>query len=264
MTKKHRPSHHGNTLSSGGQGTVFKAEAIVGGSGASKEIVALKVYYPNQMEQRTAREVEALRKLGCRSIVKLHASGPTEMRGQRCRFVATAYIDGEVLSECVAKGPMPSPQVAAIGREISVAITELWSLRIVHRDIKPSNILIRKDSQPILIDLGVARHLAQATLTTAGRTWGTVGYMAPEHMQARRQLTCKADMFPLGITLQECLQGRHPTLGNQLILQNGGPKTQSIAPKTDIKLAEFIDLMVHQSTFARPTPQEATAYFAQW
>src|SRR5262249_35827038 len=148
--------------------------------------------------------------------------GHVNVRGQKCMFVATEFLEGDVLSNVIKRGPLGVKSAARIAADIALAIGALWMERIVHRDIKPQNIMLKHNGRAVLIDLGVARHLSLGALTTVGKTWGTEGYMSPEQANAVRQLSCKSDLFSLGIVLQESVLGTHPTAYNQLALSGGG------------------------------------------
>lgn len=233
----------------GAQATVYKAIAADGTA------VALKLYNLDQLEERTAREVDALGKLSGETIVKLHAAGEIAISGETYRFIATTFIDGEPLSEVLPRGAIQPANAAAIGADIAAAIDELWSLKIVHRDVKPPNIMIRGDGRAVLIDLGIARHLDLATLTGPGIAWGTLGYFAPETLRGQKP-TCKADIFALGIVVEEMLLGRHPTRRKQDLLMTGGPSIARHKPDTPAALAALIDRMVNGKPFLRPQPRE--------
>ena len=237
----------------GGQGVVFRAEPNSQVS-ALPQTVALKIYYPGSLVERTRREVQALARLKCDHIVKLHSDGHIALRGQNCMFVATEFIEGEVLSAVAPGGGRTASQAARVGRDIAVAIAALWSERLVHRDIKPSNIMLARSGRAVTIDLGVARHLSLGAITTLGRTWGTEGYMSPEQATALRQLSCKSDVFSLGIVLQELLLGRHPTGCNQLALSGGGIKTAALRLALPAPLEALLDAMLALRPHSRPNP----------
>jgi serine/threonine protein kinase len=237
-------------LAQGGQGAVYRATP----HGSSDE-VALKIYFSDQLDERTAREIAALKRLKGETVVRLHADGVIDIGGNPYNYIATTFIEGDVLSSVLAQRQLSFTEIAAIGRDVALAIDELWANdRIVHRDVKPSNVMLRPDGRAVLIDLGVARHLNLSPLTTAGKTWGTEGYMAPEHARGKT-LSCKADVFALGVLLQECLLRRHPTAGRQILLMNGGPNTAALHPKTPVDLARIIDAMLDRSPGVRPTPR---------
>jgi serine/threonine-protein kinase len=234
-------------LTTGGQGVVFKALT------KSRSLVALKIYFVDQIEERTLREIGALKAVRGETLVELHDAGRCSIRGQNCFYIATAFIAGETVAITLTRGAMELERVARVGYDIALAIESLWEKRIVHRDIKPDNIMLSASARAVLIDLGVARHLALKTLTTTGKTWGTQGYLSPE--QARGgALTCKSDLFALGIVLQECLAGHHPTGRQQHLLLGGGPKTAGLRPSVPQEIINVVDAMVHRSAVYRPHP----------
>jgi len=175
-------------------------------------------------------------------------------------FVATEFIEGEVLSTVACRGCLTANQAARIGRDIALAIAALWNERLVHRDIKPNNIMLARNGRVVMIDLGVARHLSMGALTTLGKTWGTEGYMSPEQAKALRQLSCKSDIFSLGIVLQELLLGRHPTGCNQLALSGGGIKTRALKLTLPIPIEALLDAMLALSPHNRPNPIDAADF----
>lgn len=239
----------------GGQGAVFKAVATT----KSGTVVALKIYHPDQIEERSAREVKALKALRGETIVSLQSSGVVRIRGEKCPYLATTFVDGEVLSSRIARGALDVPMLARIGHDVALAIDLMWGARIVHRDIKPSNIMLATDGRAVLIDLGLARHLSLQSLTSTGRTWGTEGYLSPEQARTLKQLSCHSDVFSLGIVLQECLTGRHPTARRQPLLTNGGPDTATLRSGLPPALVQTINAMVGRQSHTRPLPQAVAA-----
>lgn len=236
-------------LQAGGQGAVFKARVDPAGP-----CVALKIYHADQLEERLEREIEALKTIRGPTLVELQDSGACSTRGDQCRFLATTFIEGQPLDAVLAKdGGQQLERVARIGHDVALAIEQLWGARIVHRDIKPNNVMLTPAGGAVLIDLGVARHIDLTSLTTTGKTWGTPGYFSPE--QARMQpLTCKSDVFALGVLLQECILGRHPTGRRQELLINGGVKTDGLRAKLPRFLVHQIDDMVQKAAIRRPLP----------
>jgi serine/threonine protein kinase len=236
----------------GGQAAVFKAISSEGGTHA------VKVFFPNpeaRIEERTAREVATLTRLRADTLVTLEAEGHVSLRGTQCRFLATTYIEGKSLASAITGGPLPAWTVARIGIDIAEAIALLWVERIVHRDITPNNVMIdHEKNRAVLIDLGLARHIELASLTNSNEGWGTQGYCSPEQSAAQRGLTCKSDVFSLGIVLQHCLSGAHPCGGDQRRVNLGVPRTVEIAPDCPPALREVIDAMVRHSAPRRLKP----------
>ena len=172
-------------LANGGQGITYKG--LVNGCGA-----AIKVYYPGQVLKRIEREIEALSKLHHPNIVELLWAGSIVIEDQQIQVVATRLIDGEVLEKQIKARVLSENEIGNLIYDVVSAIESMWSHRIVHRDLKPSNIMIKPDGRACVIDLGVARHITQSTLTEFGYSCGTLGYMSPEQTRAIKQLNCKS------------------------------------------------------------------------
>lgn len=240
------------SLPCGGQGAVFKCIHR-----ESKEIVALKIYYTNQVHQRAHREIELMKRIAGDTLVKLVESGETLIRGSKCIFIATKFIKGDVLSRIVEEGEVEISIVAKCGCDIAKAIQLLWAERIVHRDINPKNIMLSSEGLAVLIDLGIARHIDLKTLTAPGCSWGTLGYLSPEQARATKQLSFKSDVFALGITLQECLAGSHPVNHRQDMLHMGGCVfTSTIRDDIPKTMATLIDRMLKYRAYERPQLNE--------
>ena len=66
------------------------------------------------------------------------------------------------------RGPLPLQQVVEITEQVGAALAAVHARNLVHRDIKPANILIEADGgRAVLLDLGIARDLASATVSSA-------------------------------------------------------------------------------------------------
>jgi serine/threonine-protein kinase len=202
-------------LAPGGQGLVYR------GTFKNKP-AAIKFYFPDQLQKRIDRETEALKTINNPNIVKFLFSDQFSCNGFETTMVITELVSGESLHNILQKKRLSENEISNLAWDVTNAIKAMWDLRIVHRDLKPSNILINSDQEAVVIDLGLARHVDKSPLTSFGVSWGTIGYLSPEQMHGVQQLTCKSDIFTLGIVILECLQGKHPTRGDQakLILLN--------------------------------------------
>lgn len=99
-----------------------------------------------------------------------------------------------------------------LGHMVS-ALSLIWERNVIHRDIKPANILVTKDDEPRVIDLGIARFLDDVSLTAtlAGRGPGTPIYAAPEQLLNRKpMINVRTDFFLLGLLVLELMHGFHP------------------------------------------------------
>ena len=236
-----------STIDVGGQGAVHKGMF-------DGDPCALKVYFPGQLHTRVAREVEALGDLDSDALVRLLWSGMISLGGHDLPVIATEFIEGETLTETLTSGSMPLEQLAGLALDVTKAIDAMWERRIVHRDLKPGNIMIRPNGRACVIDLGVARHLDESTLTALGVSWGTLGYMSPEQTKAVRQLTCKSDLFSLAIILLESALGRHPTGRDQLRLFASGFHQALPNGVADWEHGEMLMRLFSPKPILRPSP----------
>jgi serine/threonine-protein kinase len=61
-----------------------------------------------------------------------------------------------------------------------------------------------------LSDFGIARDTQSTALTAAGKTVGTMSYMAPEQITGKHPISAKTDLYAFGCVLFEMLTGRTP------------------------------------------------------
>src|SRR3954451_19093060 len=132
-------------------------------------------------------------------------------------FIVMEYVDGELLSSRIARGPMPTREVIEIGIQVADALDEAHSRGIIHRDIKSANLMRTERGLVKVLDFGLAKFIANgaardvthAQMTMAGIVVGTVSYMAPEQALGR-PIDHRVDLFSLGVVLFELLTGRMP------------------------------------------------------
>lgn len=241
------------SLGSGAQGLVLHAVRHDG------RHVALKVYFGAVETERVQREVAALERTRHTCLASVVEHGRVDVAGHDLQYVAWEFIDGETLRARLReeKGGLSVGLVASVGRDVARAIQEIWRDRIVHRDIKPENVMLRVEGEAaVLIDLGVARHLSEPSLTAYGQSLGTMGYLSPEQCRAVRALTCKSDVFSLGVVLLEALTGTHPTGGDQRRLVQEEVDVADLVPAAPAELVGLVGRMLDHREAFRPLPAE--------
>jgi serine/threonine protein kinase len=142
-------------LGAGGMGEVYRAR-----DSKLKREVAIKVLpadVANDRERlaRFQREAEVLASLNHPHIA--HVYGIEE------NALVMELVEGEDLSQRIARGPIPIDEALAIARQIAEALEAAHESSIVHRDLKPANVKVRDDGTVKVLDFGLAKALEQGS-----------------------------------------------------------------------------------------------------
>ncbi len=126
------------------------------------------------------------------------------------QYLVMEYVEGTTLAELIrSRGALDRRDAARLLSQVASALAAAHASGIVHRDVKPSNILVRPDGQVKLSDFGIARTLADASLTQTGLVTGSPAYLAPE-VASGQLATTASDVWAIGATLYHALSGRTP------------------------------------------------------
>lgn len=239
--------HSFELLKSGGEGTVVKAI-----NKHTKNIIALKIYSPDHLQIRSELEAQKLLKINNPYLIKLYNYNKIDIRDICCYYTETAYIYGDDL-QTISKNnyKFSIDEVIKLIVCISSCIEDLWHQKVVHCDIKPANI-IKSDDSYILVDLGIAKYLDASTLTATGMIMGTMGYIAPEQFNGRKNLTLKADYYALGITAYELLTGYHPFNYDQIAMIKSPVPDIPMQIQVPYQLKSLLKRMLDPIPFKRP------------
>lgn len=239
-------------LGSGGQGSVFRG--FIEGTPS-----AIKVFHDNDDADRISRELEAAVHLTSPHICKILGRCQVVVGGSRVTAIAYELCGGGDLSARIGATPSLS-ELASIGRDMCMAISDLWENHIVHRDIKPANIVSDENGRYVLIDLGFARHLDKSSLTVTGATFGTRGYLSPEQRMAWKNLTAASDVFNLGVTLFELACGDLP---EDSTIFDGSVGAVLLGRRADlVGFSDLVGEMLIVKPYERTFPEDLTPRFA--
>ncbi len=214
---------------------------------------------------RVQREIDALRACNHPNISRLVEVGTVGHQGGQLVYFVEEFLSGGTLGSRLQNGVLPRNDGGHLAVSLAEALAHLAPRGIVHRDIKPENVMYRADGTPVLVDLGIARHLDESSLTQDWLTRGpgTPAFAAPEQLVNDKHLIdWRTDQFSLGITLSIGLLGMHPYSGNLTLNQaivdrmtrRDPPTTQFI----DAAKNNHLDLLVKMvepwpiKRFARP------------
>ncbi len=192
-------------IGAGGMGEVYRAVNVHDGSPA-----AVKLLFPEQTADPTARrrldrEGEIVAQLQHPNIVRLLERGE---HGGRL-YLAMELLAGETLAERLRRGRLAEPRALVLAAEIASALAELHRHGVVHRDLTAGNVMCLPEGRFVLLDFGLARGVARATLTETATLVGTLPYMAPEVLRSETADE-RSDLWSLGVVLWEALAGHLP------------------------------------------------------
>ncbi len=128
--------------------------------------------------------------------------------------------------------PMAADCSAAIASAIICNLALLHNNTIVHCDLKPENIIVAPDAKIVFVDFGFSflQHAGHAGRSASGVMQGTPAYMAPELWSCRDAIDYKkADLFALGVVLQNLLGASLPAFAAQLTESDPAARPQDCA-----------------------------------
>ncbi|MBK7824212.1 FHA domain-containing serine/threonine-protein kinase [Nannocystis sp.] len=168
----------------------------------------------SQAAIRFRREAELMTKANFPGVIKVEEWGLDEF-GRT--WMAMEFVDGLIPSAVIGPGDCWSVHRLLTG--VGQSLDDLHGLGVVHRDIKPENVLLRSAVdgwEPIIIDLGIAKWLAQETATASGSVFGTPHYMSPEQCRDTKSVGPATDRYAMAIIAFELLAGRRPYEGRTI------------------------------------------------
>jgi tetratricopeptide (TPR) repeat protein/predicted Ser/Thr protein kinase len=198
-------------------GEVYLAEDQRLGRRVALKFLASQVNSDPEARERLIREAQAAALLRSPHIAVTYDLG--EYDGGL--FIAMEYVEGELLSTRIARGPLAVPDGLDVALQLADALDEAHGRGIVHRDIKSANLMLTSRHLVKVLDFGLAKFLRTpradegrtlAGVTSPGLVMGTLSYMAPEQLSGTA-VDQRADLFSSGVVLYEMLAGRLPFQG---------------------------------------------------
>jgi serine/threonine protein kinase len=198
--------------------------------------------------RRFKNEIHFCTKNTHRNVVQVQGSGVAK---DGATFYVMPLYSG-TLRDLISKGIQPKAVLTYFGQVLD-GVEAAHLLRIWHRDIKPENILFSDATDALVVaDFGIA-HFEEEDLLTAVETknderLANFLYSAPEQRARGQAVDGKADIYALGLTLNEMFTGAVPQ-GTEF------RRVSAVAPEFGY-LDGLIDLMLRQDPASRPSASD--------
>jgi serine/threonine protein kinase len=240
----------GNVVGEGGAGRVFEAIDETGQKFAAKLLDPAKAL--GEKRKRFKNEILFGIKNDHKNIIRIVDHGLyTDERGEAPFHVMPLYSG--TLRKLIKAG-IDWRKVLLHFAQLLDGVEAAHLQGVVHRDLKPENVLIDPSSGVLVVaDFGIAQ-FNQEELYTLIETRATDRlanflYAAPEQRERDQAVDHRADIYALGLMLNEMFTGETP-------LGSGHKKIEKVAPEYS-----YLDDLVEQ--MRRQSPSERPASIAQ-
>ena len=196
-------------IGKGSMGVVYKAKQT-----SVDRIVAVKILLDSLAQnkeyiKRFDREAKNAAKLSHNNIVNAIDAGEADGR----YFFVMEFVEGLTIKDEIDKNRIFDEKTALkITLAVAEALKHASERGLIHRDIKPENVILTKDGNVKLADLGLARLTADEkwAMSEAGMAIGTPYYISPEQVRGQIDVDIRADIYSLGATLYHMVTGKVP------------------------------------------------------
>ena len=148
-------------LGAGASAQVFLADDV-----RLERQVAVKMLQPSLAEddrflRRFRAEARTVAAISHPNVVVVHDWGEDDVP-----YLVTEYLAGGSLRAMLHAGRLLSPsQALVVGLDVCRGLAHAHGAGLVHRDLKPANVLFDTDGRLRIADFGLARAIAEASVT---------------------------------------------------------------------------------------------------
>ena len=233
-------------LGQGGSGMVYEVLDETGSKYALKHLNPTHV--TSEKRRRFKNEINFCQKNIHKNILTIVDSGFKEIDAIKCPFYVMPRYASTLRKLMDPK--ISADEVLPKFSQILDGVDASHLRGVWHRDLKPENILYDHSKDLLIVaDFGIA-HFAEAQLATFVVTkpkakLANFQYAAPEQRMKERRIDHRADIYALGLILNEMFTGE--------IIQGTGYKTISYVAPDFSYLDQLVEQMVQQNPDARPS-----------
>ncbi len=196
-------------IAEGGMGAIYRARHRDNGTIVAIKIMPAHMATNQVLLERFKQEFRAASRLDHPNIVRaLDYDDSGSMP-----YLVMEFVEGESLGAKLERdGRMTEEESIRVIAQVAQGLYRAHKEKLIHRDVKPDNILVTKDGQAKLADLGLvkAQSDTELNLTKTGRGLGTPHFMAPEQFRDAKNADIRCDIYSLGATLYQMVTGELP------------------------------------------------------
>lgn len=237
----------------------YTSSSIVGEGGAGRvhvvtnnagEEFALKCLAPERITserlKRFKNEIQFCQRQNHLNIVKVVDTGTIIIKDIKCPFYVMNRYSGTLRT---LMGNLQPDKIMMLFSQILNGVEAAHLAKVWHRDLKPENVLYEQRENRLLVaDFGIA-HFEEEEIFTAVETsvanrLANFQYSAPEQRIRNNKVDHRADIFALGLILNELFTGK--------ILQGTGYKKIAHINNEYSYLDDLVELMTQQNPANRP------------
>lgn len=195
----------------GGSGTVVRVKDDNGALFAAKYLSPENL--SSEKKKRFQNELAFCSKSEHPNVVRVLDWGLVEVRGAQCPFYVMPLYSSSL--RALLKNRIPPGEVMTLFAQVLDGVEAAHLLDVCHRDLKPENVLCQEEERLLVVaDFGIAR-FAEPLMRTAVETkpssrLANFQYAAPEQIEKDQDIDRRADIYALGLMLNEMFTGRIP------------------------------------------------------
>jgi serine/threonine protein kinase len=243
-----------DALGTGSMGTVYRAQSKNDGQWYAVKVLPRRSMWNVRLARRKVRVFEECVHPAVVPFLDVGTSGGMH-------YLAWPLIDGVTLDKVVASSGKLTPAVVAqYAMKAAEGLEVVHGKGLFHGLIKPSNLMIGKNGEVFILDLGIGSLLAESegeslvdTMSTANSVVSGLDCASPESIMDPTNLTPAGDQYSLGCVMYYCLAGRFPfpegTAAEKMIFQQTREPEplQSLVPDVPQALLAVINKLMEKA-----------------
>nr|WP_217485268.1 Stk1 family PASTA domain-containing Ser/Thr kinase [Plantibacter sp. MCCC 1A11337] len=253
----------GDLIGRGGMSNVFRGVDTKLGRTVAIKVLKSTLATDPAFRSRFRQEAQAASRMAHPTIVRVYDAGEERVKDVSGHdliepFIVMEYVEGRMLKDLIAEGPVESEEAVRIAHSILTALEYSHRAGVVHRDIKPGNVMITTAGDVKVTDFGIARAVSDSSTTVAQTTaiLGTAAYFSPEQAKGET-VDARTDLYSTGVVLFEMLTGKAPFRGDTAVavayqhVSERPVKPSSINPKVSPALDQVVLRALAKDRFER-------------